>query len=68
MDFSTEKIVLRTSNEINQQIDELAREYDGILPGEPRRAEIAIEISRLRLELQSVKAKGLSADKKAYPP
>ena len=44
-----EKVVFRTSNEINQQIDDLAREYDGILPGEPRRAEIAIEISRLRL-------------------
>jgi hypothetical protein len=51
-----EKVVFRTSNEINQQIDDLAREYDGILPGEPRRAEIAIEISRLRLKLQNVKA------------
>ena len=48
--------MFRTSNEINQQIDDLAREYDGILPGEPRRAEIAIEISRLRLKLQNVKA------------
>lgn len=47
-----EEIALKTSNEINQRIDDLAREYDGILPGEPRRAEIAIEISQLRLQLQ----------------
>ena len=53
--------MFRTSNEINQQIDDLAREYDGILPGEPRRAEIAIEISRLRVKLQNAKAQSSQA-------
>jgi hypothetical protein len=44
-------------NEINQRINELAQEYDSLLPGQERRSEIAHEICELRLRLQWLKRK-----------
>jgi hypothetical protein len=44
-------------NEINQRINELAQEYDSLLPGQERRSEIANEICELRLRLQWLKRK-----------
>jgi hypothetical protein len=49
-----EKSRAENTREINQRINELAREYDGTLPGEPRREEIATEISQLQLRLQDL--------------
>ena len=38
--------------EISRRMDELAREYQSTPPGDPRRQEIADEISTLSLRLQ----------------
>lgn len=47
-----EKLKSASAAEISRRIEELAREYQGRLPGEPRRQEIADEISALALKLQ----------------
>jgi hypothetical protein len=47
-----EKLKPASAAEISRRIEELAREYEGRLPGEPRRQEIADEISALTLKLQ----------------
>jgi hypothetical protein len=44
---------------INQRINELARESEATLPGDPRREEIAIEISQLQLRLQYLQKKNV---------
>ncbi len=51
------KIQQQNENEINQRINELAQEYDSLLPGQERRSEIANEICELRLRLQWLKRK-----------
>ena len=39
------------SKAINRRIDDLAREYEETAPHDPRRADIALEVSTLRLQL-----------------
>ena len=41
--------------QLHEKIDQLAREYDRLPPGNPRREEIANEISTLGLGLERLK-------------
>lgn len=43
-----------TAAEISRRMDELAREYQSKPPGDPRRQQIADEISALSLKLQAL--------------
>jgi hypothetical protein len=45
----------RDEKRINERINELAHEYDTLPRRDPRRAEIANEISELRLRLHQLK-------------
>lgn len=45
-----------TRKEITDRMDQLAREYDRTLPDEPRRQELADELSALALMLDTIEA------------
>jgi len=51
---------IKSLHEINQRIEELARQYETTVPGESRRESIADEISELQRRLQSLYKKFLA--------
>ena len=52
-----DKAIPETLHEINQRIEELARQYERTVPGDARRESIANEISALQLRLQNLHKK-----------
>lgn len=43
--------------QVHKQIDSLAREYQNLMPGDPRREQIANEISSLNFEFEKLKSR-----------
>ena len=49
--------IASTVTQLHKKIDELSLEYQDLLPGDPRREQIANEISTLGFELERLKKK-----------
>jgi hypothetical protein len=55
--MAEDKSTSQDMKELNRRVEQLAREYDKLKPGDPRHTEIANEICELRLKVESLQTK-----------